>query len=105
MAKLHLFDSNIPKNYYLNGAQSISNERKVDAALRSSDMVCLGGEEELDRIMAGDFSAFNRSDCALQFNKVLRWTWESWRAAVGNRIGAIYSKAIHLMNIGAKSNG
>lgn len=80
-------------------------DRCVETELRSSEVMCIGGEEELDRIMSGDFNAFNRSDCALRFNEVFRWAWESWRAAVGTDIGSIYAKAINVMNAGAKANG
>lgn len=68
-------------------------------------MMCIGGEEEFERIMSGDFHAFNRSDCALRFNEIFRWAWESWRAAVGTGIGTIYAKAKDVMNAGAKANG
>lgn len=92
----------------MNGVTKIQPEddKKVEQFLRSSDdMMCLGGEEEFDRIMSGDFSIFNRTDCALRFNEVFRWAWESWRTAVGTKIGQIYAKAIDVMNIGAKANG
>lgn len=104
---MRLYDGHIPQNYYINGASKITKEddRKVEAQLRAGDMVCYGGEEEFDRIMSGDFAALNRTDCALRFNEVFRWAWESWRAAVGTKIGAIYSKAVDMMNVGAKANG
>lgn len=82
---------------------TVQDAKKVD--LRFGEMVCLGGDEEFERIMSGDFNAFNRSDCALRFNEVFRWAWESWRLAVGPRIGTVYAKAIDVMNIGAKANG
>lgn len=74
-------------------------------AIRSQSMTCLDGESDLNRIMSGDFSALQRSDCAFRFTEVFRWAWESWRAAVGNRIAEIYPYAIQLMNSGARSNG
>lgn len=105
--KLHLYDGTISRDYYVLGVSKIKSQadKMVETQLRSNSMVCLGGEEELSRIMSGDFSAFNRSDCALRFNEIFHWTWESWRAAVGTRIGLIYAKAIELMNMGAKANG
>lgn len=105
--KLNLFDGTFAADYYVNGVTQITQQqdKNAEARLRSSDMMCLGGEEELDRIMSGDFTAFNRSDCALQFHTVFRWAWESWRAAVGTRIGSIYSKAVDVMNVGARANG
>lgn len=105
--KLNLYDGIISRDYYVLGVSKITiqEDKKVEEALRSNDMMCLGGEEEFDRIMSGDFTAFNRSDCTLRFNEIFHWAWESWRAAVGTRIGTIYTKAIDLMNIGAKSNG
>lgn len=106
-SRLQFFDGSISRNYYVNGVSKVTaqEDRKVEAELRSSDMVCYGGEEEFERIMSGDFTAFNRSDCALRFNEVFRWAWESWRSAVGTNIGTIYSKAMDVMNIGAKENG
>lgn len=86
-------------------AENPEMEISVEHSLRSNEMVCLGGEEEFDRIMNGDFGAFNRSDCALRYNEIFRWAWESWRAAVGNQIGRTYRNAIDLMNIGARENG
>lgn len=91
----------------MNGGSKMTPQenRKVESKKESNNMMCLGGEEEFDRIMNGDFTAFNRTDCALRFNEVFHWAWESWRAAVGNKIAPIYSDAIDLMNIGAKVNG
>lgn len=105
--KLHFFDGNISKNYYVYGVSKITSQEndKVEGELRSDEMMCIGGEEEFERIMSGDFNAFNRSDCALRFNEIFRWAWESWRAAVGTKIGAIYTNAIKIMNAGAKANG
>lgn len=111
--KLKLFDGYISDDYYLNivnDANSSVNEKDnndqmVEQILRSGEMLCLGGEEDFDRIMRGDFCAFNRSDCAIRYNEIFRWAWESWHFAVGNEIAPIYSNAIDLMNIGAKQNG
>lgn len=83
--------------------ETAQNTKPID--LRFNDMVCYGGEDELDRIMSGDFTALNRTDCALRFNEVFRWAWESWRLTVGSHIGSIYEKAIKIMNEGAKANG
>lgn len=105
--KLKFYDGSISRNYYVNGVTKVTSQedKKVEAELNSSEMVCYGGEEEFERILGGDFTAFNRSDCALRFNEMFRWAWESWRLAVGNDIGVIYSEAINVMNIGAKANG
>lgn len=90
-----------------NFMHSSSHQRKIDLVkhLRAGQMMCFDGESDLDRIMSGDFSLLNRSDCALRFNEIFHWAWESWRAAVGNKIGDIYPYAISLMNIGSKNNG
>lgn len=84
--------------------------RAIDASdanhlIRSSLLRCFDGENELEDIMCGDFAALNRSDCTLRYTEVLRWAWESWRAAVGRKVGDIYSHAISVMNIGAKNSG
>lgn len=81
------------------------SEKFIANAIRSQSMICLDGESDLNRIMSGDFSTLQRPDCAFRFNEVFRWAWESWRAAVGNRIAQIYPYAIQLMNAGARSNG
>lgn len=105
--KLQYYDGNIPLNYYINGASTVTSQLDEDMKIGffSADMVCYGGEEEFEHFMRGDFTAFRRSDCALRFNEVFRWAWESWRAAVGNEIRRIYEKAIDIMNIGARANG
>lgn len=110
VSKLRYYDGSISPNYYTNGAaqgastpQEHRNEDEVEFC--SKDVLCLGGEEEFELIMRGDFTALNRSDCALRFNEIFRWAWESWRSAVGNEIGTIYAKAIDVMNIGARANG
>lgn len=105
--KLRYHDSIIPPNYFVNGVTKATSqeEKNVEADLCSANVVCFGGEEDFELIMRGDFAAFNRSDCALRFNEIFRWAWESWRAAVGNVIGTIYTKAIDIMNIGARANG
>lgn len=91
----------------MNGATKVTSQEdeNMESGICSSDVICFGGEEEFEQIMRGDFTAFNRSDCALRFNEVFRWAWESWRAAVGNEIGQIYAKTIDVMNIGARANG
>lgn len=90
----------------LNSNSEETNEEVIITnAIRSQSMICLDGELDMNRIMSGDFSALRRSDCAFRFNDVFRWAWESWRAAVGNRIGQNYPYAVQLMNIGARNNG
>lgn len=79
--------------------------RDIEHLLRSDDMMCLGGEEELSSMLMGNLAAFNRSDCELPAEEVFRWGWESWRAAVGGEIGRIYPHAIDVMNVGARANG
>lgn len=100
---MRLYNGYISNEYYLDAAKE--DHRDVKRILRSGEMICLGGEEELDRIMKGHFDAFNRSDCALRYNEIFRWAWESWHSAVGNEIGQTYGNAIALMNAGAKANG
>lgn len=100
---MRLYNGHTSNEYYLNAAKE--NCRDVERILRSGEMICLGGEEELDRIMKGNFDAFNRSDCALRYNEIFRWSWETWHLAVGNKIGQTYGNTIALMNAGAKANG
>ncbi len=72
----------------------------------SDSFKCFDGEPDLERIMQGDFSTLNNNgDCVLQFNVIFRWAWESWRLAVGNKIGTIYPTLVQYMNIGAEKNG
>lgn len=82
-----------------------SPEQSIENAIRTGPMICFDGETDFNRIMGGDFSALKRPDCAFRFDEVFRWTWESWRAAVGNGIGQIYPYAVQLMNTGARNNG
>lgn len=107
VSKLRYYDGSIPQNYYINGASIATSpaDKDIEAEFRSADVICYGGEEEFELIMRGDFTAFNRSDCALRFNEIFRWAWESWRLAVGNEIGTIYAQAIEIMNSGARENG
>lgn len=65
----------------------------------------MNGEPDLERIVKGDFGRLERPDCALRFNEVFRWAWETWRLAVGNRIGDVYPIAVQIMNEGARSKG
>lgn len=104
---MHFYDGTIPFDYYVNGVTRITFQdgKNVEKLLRSDDMHCFGGEEEFDLIMNGDFNAFNRSDCALRYTEIFRWSWESWHAAVGTQIGKIYLNAINVMNVGARTNG
>lgn len=71
----------------------------------SDSFKCFNGEPDLERIMQGDFSELDNGDCALKFNEIFRWAWESWRLAVGNKIGEIYPTLVQYMNFGAKKNG
>lgn len=71
----------------------------------SDSVVCFDGEPDLERIMQGDFSRLTAEDCVLNFNNIFRWAWESWRLAVGIRIGKIYPTLVQYMNLGAKNNG
>lgn len=102
-SKLRLYNGYTPDEYYLNAAKE--NRRDVEHTLRSGAMICLGGEDELDGIMKGNFDAFNRSDCALRYNEIFRWSWETWHLAIGNKIAQTYGKTIGLMNAGANANG
>lgn len=68
-------------------------------------MLCFDGEPDLEKIVKGDFRKLDRPDCALKFNLVFRWAWESWRMVVGKRIGAIYLDAMQIMNVGARDKG
>lgn len=89
-------DSENVHQFYADGG--IDNEH-------SDSFKCFDGEPDLERIMQGDFSALNHGDCALKFNEIFRWAWESWRLAVGNEIGKIYPTLVQYMNYGAKRNG
>ncbi|KAJ6636732.1 Angiotensin-converting enzyme [Pseudolycoriella hygida] len=66
---------------------------------------CFSGEPDLERIMQGDFSKLDNGNCVLKFNEIFRWAWESWRLAVGNKIGDLYPTLVQYMNFGAKNNG
>lgn len=71
----------------------------------SSEFKCFSGEPDLERIMQGDFSRLTNGNCALKFNDIFRWAWESWRLAVGTEIGKIYPTLVQYMNFGAKRSG
>lgn len=71
----------------------------------SESFQCFDGEPDLERIMQGDFTKLSNGDCTLKFNEIFRWAWESWRLAVGNKIGNIYPTLVEYMNIGATNNG
>lgn len=81
------------------------SDKVTGKMIRSGPLRCFEGENEMELIAEGDFKPLNRSDCMLRFDEVLRWAWESWRSAVGTKIGQIYSYAIAMMNVGAQSNG
>lgn len=96
--------------YYVHGADDNEENylltlNQLEAKIKSGPFICLDGEQDLEKIMNGEFSPLRRTDCSLRFNEIFRWAWEGWRLAVGTRIGSIYPKAIHVMNIGAKQNG
>lgn len=104
---LHLKNGRTPEEYYgtISEELAIRWDATTEHLLRTDDMICLGGEEELSNMLMGDFEAFDRVDCDLRESDVFRWGWESWRSAVGNEIGQIYPHAISLMNVGAQTNG
>lgn len=81
------------------------SDKVTEKMIRSGPLRCFEGENEMELIVGGDFKPFNRSDCMLRFDEVLRWAWESWRLAVGPKIGQIYPYAVSMMNVGAKNNG
>lgn len=104
---LHLKNGRTPEEYYgtISEELAIRWDATTEHLLRTDDMICLGGEEELSNMLMGNFEAFDRVDCDLRESDVFRWGWESWRSAVGNEIGQIYPHAISLMNVGAQTNG
>lgn len=71
----------------------------------SDSFKCFDGEPDLERIMQGDFAQLNDGNCVLKFNVIFRWAWESWRLAVGSKIGEIYPTLVQYMNFGAQKNG
>ncbi|XP_037024274.1 angiotensin-converting enzyme-like [Bradysia coprophila] len=71
----------------------------------SGSFKCYDGEPDLERIMQGDFAILNDGDCVLDFSIIFRWVWESWRLAVGNKIGEIYPTLVQYMNFGARRSG
>lgn len=77
----------------------------IEYKIRSGPMICFNGEPDLDKMMKGDFRRFERPDCALKFDWIFRWAWESWRLVVGKRIGQIYPAAVKIMNSGAIGKG
>lgn len=90
-------------DYYALGGNGAGID--IEERIRSGPFLCLDGETDLDRIMSADWTPLNRSDCALRFTEIFRWSWEGWRRAVGHRIGAIYPHAVAVMNAGAQNNG
>lgn len=90
-----------------NGHQKVTGLKQlaIEEKIHTGPMMCFNGEPDLERIMKGDFSVFQRNDCALRLNEMFRWAWESWRLAVGPSIHEIYPKAVQIMNIGARNNG
>lgn len=77
----------------------------ISRAIRAGPMICFDGELDLDKLMKADFSPLERGDCSIRYNEIFRWAWESWRLAVGRKVGTIYPAAIKVMNQGAKHNG
>ena len=65
---------------------------------------CFGIEPDLEDIMRGDFRVLEWDKCQLPTELILRWAWESWRAAISPAIAADYFQAINLMNEGARNN-
>lgn len=98
-SQLHLYNTKLNFDFH------VTEPKLIEKIIRSGPMKCLDGENDLERISGGDFSAFNRSDCVLRLDEVFRWSWESWRAAVGPEIGESYAYAVALMNTGARNNG
>ncbi|XP_055846747.1 angiotensin-converting enzyme-like [Episyrphus balteatus] len=106
---LNYFDGNVTDDYYifrgLKDLSHFSQEFEIDEKIRESEKFCLDIERDLEKIMAGNFSALHRLDCALPQDVIVRWAWESWRLAVGPEIGNSYPSAVYLMNAGAQNNG
>ncbi|XP_055918093.1 angiotensin-converting enzyme-like [Eupeodes corollae] len=108
---LNYFDGNLTyaDDYYifrgLKGKSHNPKELEIDEQIRKSEPICLDIERDLEKIMAGNFSALQRMDCALPQDVITRWAWESWRLAMGSEIGNLYPNAVYLMNLGAQNNG
>ena len=104
--ELNYFSGNVSDDYYIFGGSLRSGaEESIAKKILAGPMLCFDGEPDLERIMKGDFGILQRDDCALRFNEIFRWAWESWRMAVGTRIGDVYPTAVQLMNLGASNNG
>lgn len=109
-SKLNLFtvdDGNLSQDYFIFPPRnSIESTDLVNVKTSANDdFLCFNGEPELETIMTGDFSPLHRDDCMLDVNQIFRWSWESWRMAVGPPIQQLYPGAVQLMNIGAQNNG
>lgn len=101
---LNYFEGNLTDEYYVIRPK-LEDSQQVDANIRSGPMICFNGEPDLEKMMKSDFRNLARPDCALKFNWVFRWAWESWRIVVGNRIGKLYPTAVAIMNAGARGKG
>lgn len=108
-SQLNFYNGNLSDEYYVTGevpnSLDFTERQLVELKIRSGQLICLNGEPDLEKIVKGDFRKLDRPDCALKFNQVFRWAWESWRMVVGNRIGSIYPDAMEIMNVGARDKG
>lgn len=104
---LAYFSGNLSEEYYVFGPvfESTMALNEVERNIRNGPFICFDGEPELDKMMQGDFTPLQRADCSLRFNEVFRWAWESWRTAVGIKVGEIFPQAADVMNVGARNNG
>lgn len=89
-------------NYYIfriNGLESILDDE------HHPQKICFTGEEELDLIMRGNFTALTLNKCTVQSDIVFEWAWNSWRQAAGPAIGSVYGNLVNIMNQAAKRKG
>ncbi|KAL5290214.1 hypothetical protein ACFFRR_009883 [Megaselia abdita] len=101
---LNYYNRSTPSKYSQQYISSI-NESIIDGKIRSSNLLCLDIENDLEKIMSGNFSALQRDDCALPANIIMQWSWESWRTTISMKFKNIYPMATDLMNDGARNNG
>lgn len=107
-SNLNFFNGTVDRTYYAFSGQiqkNFTTVESIESNIRLGPFLCFDGEPNLDRFMEADFTELNRPDCAIQFNEIFRWTWESWRMAVGVKIKPLYPKAVDIMNEGARNNG
>lgn len=86
------------------------NENLIDQMIQndilsSTSLLCMNIEPQLEKIMSGDFSSFERNNCILPPDLILHWAWEAWRLAIGPEIKKHFPNAVYLMNLGAQNNG